>query len=116
MGERVSKRNFPIGVKLALIIGIIILISLSTVTFLNSWFISKDIRLTAEENNLTINTRSASTVQNEISSVRSNVLQLLDIINVAGHGKTSAIARQAEAFFFERNSGIAEIYLTYKIS
>ncbi len=114
MGESVSKRNFPIGVKLALIIGIIILISLSTVTFLNSWFISKDIRLTAEENNLTINTRSASTVQNEISSVRSNVLQLLDIINVAGHGKTSAIARQAEAFFFERNSGIAEIYLLTK--
>ena len=93
MGERVSKRNFPIGVKLALIIGIIILISLSTVTVLNSWFISKDIRLTAEENNLTINTRSASTVQNEISSVRSNVLQLLDIINVAGRGKTAAIAR-----------------------
>ena len=83
---------------------------------MNSYFVSQDVRITAEENNLTINTRSASTVQNEISSVRSNVLQLLDLINVASSGKTSALAKQAEAFFFERNQDIAEIILLTKRS
>ena len=113
MSEKKLKkhRNFPIGVKLALIIGFIVLASLGTVTFLNSYFVSKDVRITAEENNLTINTRSAQTVQNELASVRANVLQLLDLINVASGGKNSALAKQAEAFFFERNQDIAEILL-----
>ena len=116
MKKESKKKSFPIGVKLAIIIGFIVLVSLSSVTFLNSYFVSQDVRITAEENNLTINTRSASTVQNEISSVRSNVLQLLDLINVASSGKTSALARQAEAFFFERNQDIAEIVLLTKSS
>ena len=111
--DNVTKKQklFPLGVKLALIIGIIVLVSLGTVTFLNSYFVSKDVRITAEENNLTINTRSATTAQNQINSIRSNVLQLLDLINVTSGGKNSAIARQAEAFFFERNQDIAEIIL-----
>ena len=106
-----KEKNFPIGVKLAIIIGIIVLASLSSVTFLNSYFVSQDVRITAEENNLTINTRSAQTVQNELSAVRANVLQLLDLINVSSGGKNSALAKQAEAFFFERNQDIAEILL-----
>ena len=77
MKKKSKKKSFPIGVKLAIIIGIIVLASLSSVTFLNSYFVSQDVRITAEENNLTINTRSASTVQNEISSVRSNAARLL---------------------------------------
>ena len=110
MGEKVKvKKLFSIGVKLAIIIGVLVLISLGTVTFLNSYFISKDVRITAEENNLTINTRSASTVQRELTSIRSNVLQLLDLINAVSGGRTSAMAKQAEAFFFERNQSIAEI-------
>ena len=106
-----NQKNFPIGVKLALIIGFIVLASLGTVTFLNSYFVSQDVRITAEENNLTINTRSASTAQNKFYSVRSNVLQLLDLINAASGGKSSALAKQAEAFFFERNQDIAEIII-----
>lgn len=114
MARESKKHNFPIGVKLAIIIGFIVLASLSSVTFLNSYFVSQDVKITAEENNLTINTRSSSTVQNELTSIRSNVLQLLDLINVASGGKTSALARQAEAFFFERNQDIAEIILLTK--
>ena len=108
--EKKKKRKiFPLGVKLALIIGFIVLASLGTVTFLNSWFVSKDAKITAEENNLTINTRSSSTAQSELNTVRSNVLQLLDLINVTSGGRDSALAKQAEAFFFERNTDIAEI-------
>lgn len=113
-----NKKLFPLGVKLALIIGFIVLLSLSAVTFLTSFFISKDVKITAEENNLTINSRSASSVQNELTYIRSNVLQLLDLINVSSGGKTSAMAKQAEAFFFERNQEIAEIivFTQYKTS
>jgi len=108
MKKSKSSHIFPIGVKLALIIGSIVLISLGTVTFLNSYFVSRDVRLTAEENNLTINSRSASTVQNKLDSVRANVLQLLDLINAVGSGRNSALSKQAESFFFERNQDIAE--------
>lgn len=106
---RISYKDFPLGVKLSIIIGFIVLTSLGTVTLLNSFFISKDIKITAEENNLTINIRSASTVQNELTSIRANVLQLLDLINVVSGGKKSALAKQAEAFFFEKNQNIADV-------
>ena len=110
------KRQFPLGVKLAIIIGFIVIASLGTVTFINSYFVSKDLRLTADENNLTINTRSASTAQNELDSVRLNALQLLDLINAVGGGRNSVLAKQAESFFFERNSDVAEILLLTKDS
>ena len=42
----------PLGVKLAAIIGIIILVSLGCVTVLNSYFIGQDVQVTAENNNL----------------------------------------------------------------
>ena len=114
MKNQKRRKIFPLGAKLAVIIGVIVLVSLGAVTYLNSYFVSRDVRVTAEENNLTINTRSASSVQNELSSIRSNVLQLLDLINAVSGGQSVALAKQAEAFFFERNAGIGEIILLTK--
>ncbi len=102
--------KFPLGVKLAVIIGIIVLVSLGCVTILNSHFVGQDVRITAENNNLTINSRSAATVEDKLSAVRSNVFQLLDLLNVVGGSSRSAsLSRQAETFFFERNQDIASI-------
>lgn len=101
--------KFPLGVKLAIIIGTIVLVSLGCVTFLNSHFIGQDVQITAENNNLTINSRSAGTVEDKLSTIRSNVFQLLDLLNVVGGGRSASLARQAEAFFFERNQDIAAI-------
>lgn len=102
--------KFPLGVKLAVIIGIIVLVSLGCVTILNSHFIGEDVRITAENNNLTINSRSAATVEDKLSVVRSNVFQLLDLLNVVGgSGRSASLSRQAETFFFERNQDIASI-------
>ena len=103
--------KFPIGVKLALIIGFIVLVSLGSVTYLNSHFVGEDVKITAENNNLSTNVRAASTVEDKISTIRSNVFQLLDLLNVVSGGRTAALARQAEAFFFERNQDIASIYI-----
>ena len=101
--------KFPLGVKLAIIIGTIVLVSLGCVTFLNSHFIGQDVKITAENNNLTINSRSAGSVDDRLSTVRSNVFQLLDLMNVVSGGRSSSLARQAEAFFFERNQDIAAV-------
>ena len=103
--------KFPIGVKLAVIIGFIVLVSLGTVTYLNSHFVGEDVKITAENNNLSTNARAASTMEDKISTIRSNVFQLLDLLNVVSGGRQAALARQAEAFFFERNQDIASIYI-----
>lgn len=106
--------KYPLGIKLSVIISILVVISLGTITFLVSYFVSDDMRVTAEENNLTINTRSASSAERELSTIRSNVSQLLDLVNAAG--SSAALSRQAEAFFFERNESIASILLLSKDS
>lgn len=107
----VNKVKFPIGVKLAVIIGTVVLISLGTVTVLNSYFIGQDVQITAEENNLSANSRAAGTVEDKLSTIRSNVFQLLDLINVMNGGRSSSVSKQAESFFFERNQDIASIHI-----
>ena len=106
-----GKVKFPIGVKLAVIIGTVVLVSLGTVTVLNSYFIGKDVQITAEENNLSANSRAADTVEDKLTTIRSNVFQLLDLINVMSGGRSSAVSKQAEAFFFERNQDIASVHI-----
>lgn len=51
----VKKVKFPIGVKLALILGVIILVSLGSVTALSSILMGEDVRRTAEQSNFDIN-------------------------------------------------------------
>ena len=102
------KVRFPLGVKLAFIIGFIVLVSLGLVTYLNSYFIGKDVRRTAEDANLSTNVRIAKTIEDKLATVRSNAFQLLDLRNVAGTTSQSLVA-QAEVFFFERNPDIAAI-------
>ncbi len=118
--DSVTKVKFPIGVKLAVIIGTVVLISLGTVTVLNSHFIGQDVKITAEENNLSANSRAAGTVEDKLSTIRSNVFQLLDLINVTSGGRSSSVSKQAESFFFERNQDIASVHIlsedTYQTS
>ena len=77
MGEAVSNTGdvkFPIGVKLALIIGFIVLVSLGSVTIISTLIMGKDVKVTAENNNLSLNTRSASTVEDKLSSIKSKCI------------------------------------------
>jgi len=116
MSKKVKKENlmkvkFPIGVKLAIIIGTVVLISLGTLTFLSSYLMSEDVSITAQNTNLSTNSRAASTVDDKLSTIRSNVFQVLDLINVVSGGVNSSLARQSQAFFFERNTDIAAVYV-----
>mgnify|MGYP000950571507 CR=1 FL=1 len=102
--------RFPIAAKLVIIITVIVLLALGSVTVLVTWLVREDVRITAEQNNHTINSRSASAADSELLTIRSNVFLLLDLLNAAGSSGT--LAAQASAFFFERNQHIAAVLLS----
>jgi adenylate cyclase len=99
--------RYPIGLKLVVIISILLLLSLSLITALVSVMVSNDVRITAEDNNLSINSRSASEAENALNSIRSSAMVLLDTLAAAGN--SPALSRQAAAFCFERNRDVAAI-------
>jgi adenylate cyclase len=106
-GQNAGKIRYPIGLKLVGIISTLLLISLSLITALVSVMVTSDVRITAEANNLSINSRSAAEAETVLSSIRSNALVLLDTLAAAGN--SPALSRQAAAFFFERNQDVAAI-------
>ena len=71
--EPIAKIKHPIGIKLILIISLLVVFSMGVITVLVSYFISKDTRINAEDNNLTINSRTASDCQSRLNSVISSV-------------------------------------------
>ncbi|MDR1506868.1 MAG: HAMP domain-containing protein [Treponema sp.] len=99
--------RFPIGLKLVVIISGLVLLSLSLITALVSVMVSSDVRITAEDNNLTVNSRSAAEAESTLNRIRSGALVLLDTLAAAGG--SPALSRQAAAFFFERNQDVAAI-------
>jgi adenylate cyclase len=103
-----TKVRFPIGAKLVTIITILLLFSLGAITALVSVLVSGDVRLTAEDNNFTVNRRSAAEAEIILTMIRSNALVLLDTLDAAG----GEGGRRAEEFFFERNQDIAAIAVT----
>ncbi|WP_010260510.1 adenylate/guanylate cyclase domain-containing protein [Treponema primitia] len=106
-----ARVKYPIGFKLVAIITILLLVSLGAITALVSVMVSSDLRVTAEENNFSVNKRSASEAETTLATVRSSVLVLLDTLNAVGSSQ-AALSRQAAAFFFERNQDIAAIVIT----
>ena len=108
MADRGADRiAYPIGAKLIVIITILLLLSLGAITALVSVMVSEDLRITAEDNNFTVNRRSAAEAENFLGMIRANTLVLLDTLNAAG--PASPVAGMAEDFFFERNQDVAFI-------
>ncbi len=106
----IGKVKFPIGAKLVIIISILIILSAGIITALVTWFGTQDVRLTAEENNRTVNTQIAASVEKDLSSIRANAFLLLDILNTSGSSGT--FAKQTTAFYFERNPSVAAVLVT----
>ena len=101
--------KFSIGFKLIFIISVLVIVSLGTVTFLVSYFMSADLQVTTEENNFSATMKAATTVENELSSIRSSVFLMLDMLNAAG--SSGMLMRQTSAYFFERNQNIAAVVI-----
>ena len=93
-----QKVRFSIGLKLILIINTLVLISLGAVTFIVSYFTGEDTQIIAEENNHTINLRSAVSVESELSTIRANSFLLLDMI--------SESASQCRDFYYPIRKGV----------
>lgn len=100
-----------IGAKLILIITVLVVLSLGTITFLVSYFVGKDLQVTAEDNNFTMTLRAASSSETVLSSTRSNVSLLLDMLNAASSTGDSAFSSQTSAWFFERNNDVAAVII-----
>ena len=104
--EAAAKVKRPIGVKLILIISLLVLFSMGVITVLVSYFISKETRINAEENNLTINSRTASDCQSRLNSVISSAGILYDVL--ISDSEEESLERVVNSFF-ERNKFIAAI-------
>jgi len=104
--RKFSKVLFPIGFKLVTIITILMLLSLGALTILVSIMVSQDVRVTAEDNNYTVNRRSAAEAETALSTIRSNAYVLLETVNAAADPELS---QKAAGFFFERNTDLAAI-------
>ena len=98
----------PIGAKLIVIISFLVVIALGGVTYLVSHYITKDIRINAEENNLTLNARTASEVEGRITAVISSVEMFTDMIN-SNSGNETELTR-IENMFFDRNKSIIAVH------
>ncbi|MBR6340890.1 MAG: HAMP domain-containing protein [Treponema sp.] len=104
--KKKSRVKHPIGVKLIFIISLLVLISMGVITVLVSYFISKDTRINAEDNNLTINSRTASDCQSRFNSIISSAGILYDIL-ISDSDQVSQA--QVVNSFFERNKSIAAV-------
>jgi adenylate cyclase len=102
-GNRV---RYPIGIKLVTIITFLLLISLGAITVLVSVLVRGDLQITAEDNNFTVNRRSAAEAENTLQTFRSNAIVLLNSLNAAGSDQ-----RRLEAFYFEQNTDVAAIVI-----
>ena len=102
--------KFSIGAKLVVIISVLTILSLGVITLLVTWFGGQDVRISAEENNRTVNAQAASLAEKDLSSLRANAFLLLDILNRTG--SASSFAKEASDFYFERNPSVAAVLVT----
>jgi adenylate cyclase len=102
-----DKVAYPIGAKLIIIISAISLVSLGAITALSTYFITNDVRITAEDNNYSINRLAAFRTEESLSELRTGADVLLNII--ASTGQEAELARQAAAWFFDGRRDIAAI-------
>ena len=98
---------FPIGVKLAIIIIVLVLLSLGGITYFTYYMAGHDAEIAAEKNNFEFNRRVSADIEHSLSNIRANSQVLVQIINSAG--VNSDIAKQAKTFYFEENKQIAAV-------
>ena len=108
ISESLGRSRSSIGIKLVSIISSLVIISLGLITFLVSVFVSGDTKISAEDNNLTINSRTASDTENRLTTVTSNVGLFLDLLRSSQSADEVA---SHTALFFKRNQDIAAVVM-----
>ncbi|MDR2445167.1 MAG: HAMP domain-containing protein [Spirochaetaceae bacterium] len=113
-GRQAVKVKMPIAVKLVLIVTALLVLSLGALTALVSVLVSADVRLTAEDNNFSVNRRTAEAVQTRLHGISAAVTvlyyDLQMIISSGSSGAVEVFSKSAAArYFFEQNPRIAAI-------
>jgi adenylate cyclase len=97
--------KYPIAFKLVTIVAVLLVISLSAITFLVSILVSADVQLTAEDNNYSTNIRTAEAIEMQLDTIRSSALSLISDIYIAKN--KNAINQAANFFFTQHRNTIA---------
>lgn len=103
MIESAKSTKHTIGAKLISIISLILILSLGLITYLVSVYVTKDVRINAEDNNLSINYRSAVNAENKFKSVYSIVTSFLELRDLSD--------LESQKKFFSQNEEIVAICL-----
>ncbi|GMO58180.1 MAG: adenylate/guanylate cyclase domain-containing protein [Treponemataceae bacterium] len=98
--------RYTIGAKLVTIMGLLLLSSLLGINTLVTYFVSKDVQRTAEENNFTSNRAAVS-----LAEMRFSTLKTETAIFLSG----AANGQQNAEFFFANNTNIAAILVPEQI-
>ncbi|MDR2803462.1 MAG: HAMP domain-containing protein [Treponema sp.] len=103
------KIRFSISVKLVTIVAILLLLSLGAITALVSILVSADVKLTAEDNNFSINRRTSEAVQTGLHGINSAVTVFfydIESIRYNISSNTQDVEDAAARYFFEQNDQI----------
>jgi adenylate cyclase len=104
-----ARVRFPIGAKLVSIITTLLLISLGAITVMVSVLVTGDVRVTAENNNFTVNTRSATEAERILTEIRSGMMMMLRTLNILD---SPARQRAFTDSFFEEYRDIAAVVVS----
>jgi adenylate cyclase len=97
--------RFPIGAKLVSIITALLLFSLGAITVMVSVLVTNDVRVTAESNNFTVNTRSAAEAEHILDETRNNMMMFLRTLSIVSPAQSEA----AMDYFFAEKRDIAAV-------
>ncbi|MDR2796113.1 MAG: HAMP domain-containing protein [Spirochaetaceae bacterium] len=106
--------RLPIAVKLVGIVTILLMLSLGTLTALVSILVSADVRLTAEDNNFSVNRRTAEAVQTRLRGIGAAAAlfynDLAAVMLTFGSASEETVNKEAR-YFFAQNPQIAAIVI-----
>ncbi|MDR3303650.1 MAG: HAMP domain-containing protein [Treponema sp.] len=98
--------KISIGAKLITIVIISLVFSMGIITALASVLLSADVRLTAEDNNYSINRRMAAGTENTLKATYSKSVLLLNALPLMPRGESTL------SYFFEQNPEIEAILIS----
>jgi hypothetical protein len=115
-----AKVAIPISVKLITIITVLVIVSLGLLTGLMSFFVKRDVGVTAENNNAGINQKTATAAEALLGSVRVDVQVFLNTVEGLQRANLSepdektdidATISDVQNYFFRQKKDIAAIIL-----
>lgn len=105
--------HFSIGSKLILIIFLIVLSALGAITFLVSYYVSRDVLVNAEVNNLSTNAQVSNDAEVKLNTISKNVLMLYDLLFSSENEIDNFYSRaKTISSFFENNENVMAIIIS----